>query len=65
MLKLSLVGCVKDGLISNVTVADYLLYHLNLVDPLCYKRLCPGGPTNDVYRWLEEAAGNGEESGGG
>lgn len=56
MLKLSLVGCVKDGLISNVTVADYLLYHLNLVDPLCYKRLCPGGPTNDVYRWLEQIA---------
>lgn len=54
MLKLSLVGCVKDGLISNVTVADYLLYHLNLIDPLCYKR--HSQPTNDVYRWLERIA---------
>lgn len=57
MLKLSLVGCVKDGLISNVTVADYLLYHLNLSPEgaLSYKKFC-NKPTNDVYEWLRKIA---------
>ncbi|KAK4211380.1 P-loop containing nucleoside triphosphate hydrolase protein [Rhypophila decipiens] len=60
MLKLSLVGCVKDGLVSNVTVADYLLYQLNLSSPTgsgweSYKRYCPK-PTNDVYEWLSSIA---------
>ncbi|KAM7192363.1 mitochondrial GTPase [Rhypophila sp. PSN 637] len=59
MLKLSLVGCVKDGLVSNVTVADYLLYQLNLSSPTggweSYRRFCPK-PTNDVYEWLSNIA---------
>lgn len=57
MLKLSLVGCVKDGLISNVTVADYLLYHLNLSTegPASYRKFC-SKPTNDVYEWLGKIA---------
>ncbi|KAM7186486.1 mitochondrial GTPase [Naviculisporaceae sp. PSN 640] len=57
MLKLSLVGCVKDGLISNVTVADYLLYHLNLSAEgfSSYKKFCER-PTNDVYEWLRGIA---------
>lgn len=57
MLKLTLAGCVKDGLISGVTVADYLLYHLNLYDPTgkVYQDFC-GHPTNDVYEFLTGVA---------
>ena len=54
MLKLALVGCVKDGLVPTVTVADYLLFHLNLRDPGLYSRFC--GPTNDVAEFLEGVA---------
>lgn len=52
MLKLALVGCVKDGLISWVTVADYLLYHLNLQDSMgkTYQMYCE--QTNDVHEFL-------------
>ena len=55
MLKLALVGCVKDGLVSHVTVADYLLYHLNLRDPALYAAYC-GEPTNDVHEFLRGVA---------
>ncbi|PSR78846.1 P-loop containing nucleoside triphosphate hydrolase protein, partial [Coniella lustricola] len=57
MLKLALVGCVKDGLISWVTVADYLLYHLNLHDPTgqVYADYCEE-PTNDVHVFLKGVA---------
>ncbi|KUI69585.1 Mitochondrial GTPase 1 [Cytospora mali] len=53
MLKLTLVGCVKDGLVSWITVADYLLYHLNLFDPTgkVYAEFCEQ-PTNDVHEFL-------------
>lgn len=53
MLRLALVGCVKDGLVPWVTVADYLLYHLNLHDPTggAYAEFCPT-PTNDVHAFL-------------
>ncbi|CAN8100430.1 unnamed protein product [Discula destructiva] len=53
MLKLALVGCVKDGLINWVTVADYLLFQLNLHDPTgeVYRDFCPT-PTNDVHEFL-------------
>jgi ribosome biogenesis GTPase A len=54
MLKLALVGCVKDGVISHVTIADYLLYRLNLVDPHLYEKFC--APTNDVHDFLEAVA---------
>jgi hypothetical protein len=33
MLKLALCGSVKDTVIPPTSIADYLLYHLNLVDP--------------------------------
>jgi mitochondrial GTPase 1 len=53
MLKLALVGCVKDGLVPAMTIADYLLYRLNLVDPGLYKdKFCLGQPTNDVHEFL-------------
>lgn len=57
MLKLALVGCVKDGLISWITVADYLLYHLNLHDPTgaVYREFCEE-PTNDVHEFLRGVA---------
>lgn len=54
MLRLALVGCVKDGLVPWLTVADYLLYHLNLRDPsgAAYAEFCGGRPTNDVHEFL-------------
>ncbi|KAI0125256.1 mitochondrial GTPase-like protein 1 [Xylariales sp. AK1849] len=54
MLKLSLVGCVKDNLVPVETVADYLLFHLNLKDTSLYKEFCP--PTNNVFEFLEAIA---------
>ncbi|KAK0723801.1 P-loop containing nucleoside triphosphate hydrolase protein [Apiosordaria backusii] len=57
MLKLALVGCVKDGIISSVTVADYLLYRLNLTRSGVYvERFGMPGPTNDVHQFLRAAA---------
>lgn len=57
MLKLTLAGCVKDGLISWITVADFLLYHLNLYDPTgeIYREYCDQ-PTNDVHQFLSGVA---------
>ncbi|KAG8167948.1 hypothetical protein KVR01_003637 [Diaporthe batatas] len=57
MLKLTLAGCVKDGLISWVTVADYLLFHLNRFDPTgkVYAEFCEE-PTNDVHEFLSGVA---------
>ena len=58
MLKLALVGCVKDGLVPAETVADYLLFRLNLEDPALYAHLQAAGtgPTNDVRAFLESVA---------
>ncbi|KAK7756542.1 Mitochondrial GTPase 1 [Diatrype stigma] len=54
MLKLALVGCVKDGLVPAETVADYLLFRLNLRDPQLYAHLA--APTNDAAEFLEAVA---------
>jgi ribosome biogenesis GTPase A len=54
MLKLALVGCVKDGLVPGTVVADYLLYVLNRRDPALYAKYC--APTNDVEEFLEGVA---------
>ncbi|KAK6360431.1 Mitochondrial GTPase [Orbilia blumenaviensis] len=54
MLKLALVGCVKDTLIDPVTLCDYLLYRVNLVDPTLYSAYHP--PTNDINRLLATTA---------
>lgn len=54
MLKLSLVGCVKDGLVPAETVADYLLFHLNRRDPALYADHC--APTNDAADFLDAVA---------
>lgn len=52
MLKLALVGSVKDTIIAPTTLADYLLFHMNLkVGGEVYKEYC--GETNDVVEFLE------------
>jgi mitochondrial GTPase 1 len=54
MLKLALVGSVKDNVIPPFTLADYLLYHLNLHDPAVYATYHE--PTNDVMALLTAVA---------
>jgi ribosome biogenesis GTPase A len=54
MLKLALCGNVKDTIIPPTTIADYLLYHLNLNDPLLYSPFSE--PTNDIFQVLEGLA---------
>ncbi|KAL4877518.1 P-loop containing nucleoside triphosphate hydrolase protein [Aspergillus karnatakaensis] len=54
MLKLALCGCVKDSVISPVTLADYLLYHINLNDANVYQRWSPA--TNEIMPLLETFA---------
>ncbi|ETS78517.1 hypothetical protein PFICI_10579 [Pestalotiopsis fici W106-1] len=54
MLKLSLVGCVKDGVVPVETLADYLLYLVNQRDPRLYEEFSE--PTNDVNEWLDRIA---------
>ncbi|KAI0509567.1 P-loop containing nucleoside triphosphate hydrolase protein [Xylaria bambusicola] len=54
MLKLSLVGCVKDGLVPAETIADYMLFLINQRDPTIYADL--SAPTNDVQEFLDAVA---------
>jgi ribosome biogenesis GTPase A len=54
MLKLALCGNVKDTIIPPATLADYLLYRVNLIDPRLYKEYCP--PTNDIMELLNAIA---------
>jgi ribosome biogenesis GTPase A len=53
MLKLALVGSVKDTIIAPTTLADYLLFHLNKNSPgkEMYADYCT--PTNDIVELLE------------
>lgn len=51
MLKLALVGSVKDSIIHPTTLADYLLFHLNNQNPQLYAEYCE--PTNDIGELLE------------
>lgn len=54
MLSLALVGCVDSSLLPTTTIADYLLYHLNRVDPRLYSTYHP--PTNDIIQLLDATA---------
>lgn len=54
MLKLALCGSVKDTIIAPETLADYLLYHLNIYDPVVYEEFAP--PTNDIIEVLKAIA---------
>ncbi|KAK3898201.1 P-loop containing nucleoside triphosphate hydrolase protein [Staphylotrichum tortipilum] len=57
MLKLALVGCVRDGLLPRETLADYLLFRLNLAGSKGYlRRLQMAAPTNDVREFLDAVA---------
>ncbi|OLL24846.1 Mitochondrial GTPase 1 [Neolecta irregularis DAH-3] len=57
MLKFALTGCIKDSLYDYHTIADYLLYHLNLYDPSIYMSLCRmNEPTNEIETVLHEVA---------
>ncbi|MCJ1307645.1 Mitochondrial GTPase [Agyrium rufum] len=51
MLKLALCGLVKDTIITPITLADYLLYHLNLHNPKTYSVYSE--PTNEIKTLLE------------
>ena len=54
MLKLALCGSVKDTIIPPTTIADYLLFHLNLHNPDLYAMFSE--PTNDIFVVLEGLA---------
>ncbi|KAK6820792.1 60S ribosomal protein L4 [Apiospora arundinis] len=54
MLKLALVGCVKDSVVPWEILADYLLFNLNLRDPDLYGEFCR--PTNSADEFLEAVA---------
>ncbi|KAL9045391.1 MAG: hypothetical protein Q9214_001555 [Letrouitia sp. 1 TL-2023] len=54
MLKLALCGSVKDTIIAPETLADYLLYHLNIYDPVVYGEFTT--PTNDIIEVLNAIA---------
>jgi mitochondrial GTPase 1 len=54
MLKLALCGNVKDTIVPPETIADYLLYHVNLHDPTVYSQWC--GATNEITVLLEALA---------
>ncbi|KAK2754403.1 Mitochondrial GTPase [Arachnomyces sp. PD_36] len=54
MLKLALCGSVKDTIVPPTTLADYLLYHINLTKPSVYKEYSE--PTNEIMPFLEKVA---------
>ena len=54
MLKLALCGNVKDTIIAPTTLADYLLYKINLHNPAVYGEYTT--PTNDVMDFLDAIA---------
>ena len=54
MLKLALCGSVKDTIIAPTTLADYLLFQLNLYDPDVYRDYA--APTNDIMTFLGAVA---------
>ena len=55
MLKLCLCGSVKDTIVPPTTVADYLLFHLNLQDPGLYAKY-HDEPTNEIGVVLKSLA---------
>lgn len=54
MLKLALCGSVKDTIIAPTTLADYLLYQMNMYDPKVYAEY--SSPTNDIMEFLSAVA---------
>lgn len=60
VVKLALCAAIKEGSVAMVTLADYLLYRVNLVDPGMLEGLVPGGrgytPTNDIETFLKRVS---------
>jgi ribosome biogenesis GTPase A len=54
MLKLALCGSVKDTIVPPTTLADYLLFHINLTRPSVYKEYSE--PTNEIMPFLDKVA---------
>ncbi len=54
MLKLALCGSVKDTIIAPTTLADYLLYQMNIYDSDIYADY--SAPTNDIMEFLSAVA---------
>lgn len=54
MIKLALCGNVKDTVVQPVTLVDYLLFKINLVDPGLYGQYC--APTNDAIELITGVA---------
>jgi mitochondrial GTPase 1 len=54
MLKLALCGSVKDSIIPYTTLADYLLFQINRVNPGLYAKYHE--PTNNVFELLNAMA---------
>ncbi|KAH7235839.1 P-loop containing nucleoside triphosphate hydrolase protein [Fusarium tricinctum] len=54
MVKIALAQGIKQGLIPDEVLVDYLLYRLNLFDPAIYERYC--SPTNEVNDFLKAVA---------
>lgn len=57
MLKLALCNNVKDSIIPIITLADYLLFHINLHKPNVYNKFTQ--PTNDIMVLLDAVARRG------
>src|SRR2546423_15377164 len=56
-LSLALCGSIVDKIVPPPILADYLLYHLNLVNPGLYTAAYDMEPTNDVMEFLTCIAG--------
>ncbi|WEW55946.1 Mitochondrial GTPase 1 [Emydomyces testavorans] len=54
MVKFATCGIIKDSLISEITIADYLLYHINKNKRYAYRKYCE--PTNDIMELLNAFA---------
>ena len=55
-LALALCGSVPDKIVPPPILADFLLYHLNLINPKTYTRAYDMDPTNDVDEFLRGIA---------
>lgn len=54
MLKLGLVHCIKDSIVDPITLADYLLYTVNLTEKRGYVSYYKTRESNDIYSLLDQ-----------
>ena len=55
-LSLALCGSIRDKIVPPQILADYLLYHLNLISPDLYTTAYTCEPTNDPLEFLSAVA---------